>query len=374
MNLKTISIVSGVLVAAAIAVTVFDGGDSSGIETDPLVGKTLLSSDQARTIEQVEIKGPAGSPVKLHLDNGKEWLLEDGDISAPADVSRLRRMIKSLVDGSVLRFVTANPDRKASLNLDKAEVTLNHPGGSSEFRIGRNATGGGTFIEVVDSGRAYLVEGYISADTAISNWRDKTPFSFEADDIQKIEIGFPDNDRLYKFERTSAEGDYELKTSVEGKVAQADKVAQIANRFASLNYQNRINKDIKELEEAEPYFLTISLTDFQGNTSKTRIGRRPEGVPFEGWTPPAETEDKGDGETSEPKEEAKPPAGSVYLISEISDKDSAWSALMERFAFEVPSWTFEQLPTSIDDLLKNAPKPAEATDGTEEPNKTEATE
>lgn len=366
MKLKTIILVTAILLGLAILTSWFGGRPAEVKNQDPLVGKPLLQPEVVRGLTALEVTAQGGAPLRLERNPAGQWIVAS-DEGLPADLDRLRRLLSPLLEGDVLRFVTARPERKEGLDLDRGHLVLSGEGGATllDLKVGRTASAGGVYVEPAGEGRVYLLEGNLAVDAAANNWVDRTPLDFKPEDVQSVTISFPDEAQAppVTLSRASAEADWTASGWLDGATPREADLTRILRNLGSLRTTRQVDRDAPEAIEAEAFMREISVTTFAGATTTLRVGRRPEGVPPADWagaTTPEENPILGE-EGQPPAEPETPPAGKPFLELAFANSDAAWSAVADQYAFEIADWTFNQLPANPEAILTPpAPPPAPA--------------
>lgn len=349
MKLKPLALITTILVALAIFVSLPNGADPSTSD-DPFIGQSPLTAEDARALARLEITPASGDPIVLQADANGAWVTAQ-DAPLPVDLTLLRGLITSLRENEVNRFVTALPERKERLNLDNVRLTLYGADSKApllDLQVGRASSDGGTYVQPAGSEKAYLLDGSLSPATTYSAWTDKTPLdSFEVEDVAAVSVELGENAAPLNFSRN--EGDFILEGATEGESAQSAALETLARNLRNLRYTSTTPATDAAVVEAQTFARRYTLQLAEGGTLSVSIGRRParsEPAPEIAAADESDTE----SETSEP-ETIEIPAGKAYALITLEGVDSPWVQAVEGRAFEVAEWTFNQLPDTREDLV-----------------------
>lgn len=358
MKLKTIILVTAVLVVLAIVTSWWGGRPVAESSPDPLVGEPLITADALRDLGALEISGDDQEPVRVELDDAGHWVVASAG-GVPADVERLRRVAGTLAEARIARFVTARPERKEGLFMGDRRITLENAEGEEllDFEMGRTAAAGGVYIELGDEGRAYRLDQMPSVQMGNDAWIDRTPMEIEAADVQSVKVTFPDNTQTepVTFSRENADGDWTISGSGEGATARGSEVDRIVRNLVTLRTNKHVAKDDPAVVEAAEYRREILMTTFAGGTIRLEFGRRPAGVESgEKAEPELAAEGSGESDGAEPEPR---PAGTPYVWIDFGTTEAAWAAKAQDYAFEISEWVFNQMPDNPVPLIAPPPPP-----------------
>lgn len=360
MKLKTISLITLGLVVLAVLLSIFDRPRAAPAGEDTLVGRPLVDVESLREVAALEVTGSEDEPVRIERRDD-HWLVvsEDG---IPADFDRVRRTITPFVEGRIERFVTARPERKESLDLERVRLVLEGEDGDTllNLEIGRSASRGGVYVQPADSDRAYVFDANLAPPTSASSWIDHTPFEFAAEEVRRITVDFggvSEEDATLTFERPEEGGEWTVSGGADEAEVNVTELNALLGDLAGLRMTDRVPRSDPEAIEAESFAKTFRIETFEGAEVVIRVGRRPEGVPEAEWASPSEDDPPPDLTDAADEEEEETPAGTPFFFAEIENEASPWAGVADGFAFEISSWNFEQLPTEAADLV-NIPEAA----------------
>ena len=354
MKLKTIMLVTGVLLTLALLSSWLGGPRGKSENADPRVGHPLLEADALRGVTAVEIEAAAGAPVRVELADGGWIVASEGGV--PADLGRLRRILQPLANATVERFVTARPERKEGLDLQRHRLRLEGAEGAEilDLKIGRTASAGGVYVEPGADGRVYRLGESIALDATASNWIDRVLLAFAPEDVQAVKVGFPAEAAAapVTFSLPTAEATWTADGAEEGATVRASDLNRLLRNLGSLRMTRQVDRTDPAAVEAAASSRKFEVTTFGGTTYALSFGRRPEGTLSED-----ETEAGEGAETPAPA-----PAGRPFVQLEFVGYEAGWAPVADRYAIEIAEWTFNQLPANPAALL-TAPAPAPAATG-----------
>lgn len=338
----------------------------TSIADHPLVGDSLLPAEIAKAAASITLESNENSEtvrIEKHADG--HWHLPDY-YGLPADFSKLSSMIQSLVDASVQRAVTSNPDRLAAMNLGDKRLSIAQANGSQwQIELGENHERGGTFFKFADEAMAFLSEETLRLDTEVSNWAQKQIFNFTDDDITAVSLPLLDTGESIQFTRPDAESDFTSDALAEGETIDQVAIGRIIRSFASARYTEPVDPVEQDAIDARANEQTIELTLKDGQRYTIHIGRRPETEEIIEPQPAEEPETEVAADTEDPDAEpvpegpAKPetrtiPAGPVFIRATSTDDTFPYTQLEETVALKYSDYIYNQLPKTRDVLIEGA--------------------
>jgi len=355
MNPKTLSISAGILAVLA-ALVYFLKSAPSYTPDDPRVGQTLATLEDIEGVDAVAIRD--GEEAATLVREGSQWKVQER-YGMPIDFSRLRSRIESLVDTRIQRVVTTNPQRRAKLGFDTPTVVEFRDGDSAKLalEIGRSADGGRQFVRFADEDVVYLADSSLRFDAEPSRWIDKRLLRIEPEQVRRLSIEWADGQAL-EAAREDADSDWTAKAGAlpAGKAIDDAKADRLASRLANLAFTETADKGLEEVAAARRNSHSFELETEDGERYRYRIGRRPEVAVAKEEANAGDEDGEAGAET---EEEVETPAGPAYVFIEASDPEAPINRYMEQAAFKVASYQFTSLPQSRDELLADAPAPAD---------------
>ncbi|MGB0370430.1 MAG: DUF4340 domain-containing protein [Opitutales bacterium] len=351
MNLKNISILTAVLAVIAGILWIAQASKGGPIQSE-LVGEGLLDTQtiaEANTIQVFEDQ--SDSPSVEITKSGDDWTVP-GRYGLPADFSKISDLVNELADSKIIRAVTDNPDRIQTLNIGKTRVVFQKGEETlADISFGKEGNTQGYFTRVDRSSKVVLAEEKPFIQTDPEDWSVSTAWDFEWDSVTAI------SNSDYTFERENAETDFSIAGS-ESALEQTE-LKTAFSRLTNLRFQDLAPIGNAEVAEAMEHAMTYSVTLESGESFTFKFGRRPE------VKAPEKEENEADASeesAEDPQEDI--PAGTPYLIVEQTKASPLWTDIFAKYALEITSFNFEQLPESLEQfVVKPEPEAPE-----EEPN------
>lgn len=251
-----------------------------------------FSSASAEDITRIEITA-SGEAVDLTRDND-QWQI--GENRYPADESKVNNMLSAL-EGLTLTALVSEAGAYARYDLtEEKKITVKAWAGDSLVRsldIGKAAdTYRHTFVRISENTNVYHAQDNFrrTFDQTADALRDKTALSFNASDIQEIQIS-SGNDTIIlglqevpvEEETASIETEEEPKSEKtenvwladDGKAVETDTVERLLSQLAHLTCNGYLDDRRKEDLESPVHAVvlkgdeTYSLSVFEKDTSET---------------------------------------------------------------------------------------------------------
>jgi Domain of unknown function (DUF4340) len=200
MKLKVLALVSGILVALAVAAFAVNRwmNTPSGLGR---VGQTLMPDADPALARRIDIVSPDRT-VTLNSADGTVWTVAQQD-NFPVDTKKIKNLFVKLTTLKVAHQVTDNPDRLGELGLlTKDEnggklqaektgkvLTITGKDGKPVYglllgndRHGQGAmTFGGTYVRFPQEKAAYLISDSVLVDLRPEDWIDTNVLDVDAD-------------------------------------------------------------------------------------------------------------------------------------------------------------------------------------------------
>jgi len=358
MNIKNLYISAGVLAVLAI-ITSFLTRTSNAPLLDDRVGSSVVDAAKLRDTAKIVVETDGETMTLVNDEEKKAWVLEEKH-NLPTSYTRISQLARNVSDAKLQRLVSENPERIATLGFeggDRIRFVDKMGNDIVDFELGKETENGRQFLRYEGEDKAFLVNSTFFIDSNLDSWLEKKLVSFEAEDVTAITAKLQNGDKL-SVQRDNADADWTTEESLpEDKVLNQSSIGQIASKFANLSFTATADKDDPNVVAARENSHQFELRMNNGKSYTFTIGRQPE-VKIE-----KEVEKEGEnGETTtEIEEEVVTPEGPVYYFISSSDESDPVNEYMSRSAFEVSSYQFTSLPDAMEDLLSDAPEPAEET-------------
>ncbi|MCC5807929.1 MAG: DUF4340 domain-containing protein [Opitutales bacterium] len=364
MKLKTLALSISALAVVTAAVLWFDRPRDPSVHEDPRVGQPLVGTDILRDLDTLVLRADGTDAVTLRRDETRGWTVAEVH-DFPVDFPKLSRLVESLREAEIRRFVTRQPVRLERLDLGGHGLRLDAGDtGSLEGTFGRTSDDGGVYFRFADEDAAYLLSNNPRLDTNADAWARKTFLEVEAEEVQSIRFIWPDDRHPPLLAaRESADAPFAADPAPEGKVLNPERVTRFLDTLKTTRFNRTVERDVPEARDARPYRRGYELTLFDGSRLAFAVGRTPEHeVPA--WA----REDGALDWTAEDNADDEPeaiPAGPVVVWLEDVPEDSPWAGPATRRAFIVGDFVHGRQP-AYDQLLDGVPEAEEEEDGDEE--------
>ncbi len=353
MRLRPLFLTLAILAPVAAGVWWLQRPQAHPATLDPRVGQRLADPATLASAARIQIQADNRTLGFTRSAEGR-WSL-DGTPALPADLSRLGRLSSDLVTPKIERFVTANPSRIASLELDQAQISYFDAGGKPllALDLGKNADGGGRFLRFNAEPKAYLSRLNVNLDATPESWRDTTLVAgLKSADIASLTLQFPDTPNRVTFSRPAADKPWTSPATPAGQQVKAGLLDTQAGNLATLRYINLAPNLDPGVIAARILPREASFTTFSGRIVKITFARAAE-LP----APPAPA--PKEGETAPPPPPPAPPRP-VYVELTDTQPDALLVAAARTHAFEINEWIFTGLPAKSSDAFEPVPAPPAA--------------
>lgn len=348
MKLRPLLLSLAVLVPVAGAVWWLQRPAPAADSADARLGQRVIDPALVADAARVRIVS-GGQTLELVRNDKDRWTLA-GEPVLPADSAKLSRLVADLVEPKVERFVTTNPERLATLDLDAASIVFLDGSGKTllELDLGKNAdTGGGRFIRYGDEAKAYLARLKATIDAEPASWRDTTLVAgVKAEDIASVSINFPDTPAPVVFTRSAKDAAWTSPAAPENRPVKPSALSGPLSNLSSLRFTEATPLADEKVAAARDHSREITLTTFSGRTVKIAFLRAPE-------PPPAPKPEVKEGETPPPEPPAAPRP--VYVEVTDSQPDAVLAEAAKTHVFEIADWIYTSLPAKADDIFEPAP-------------------
>ncbi len=341
MKLKSLTNAFATLAVLAILVTILAPGSGRRPER---AGEAVVEPEQIRGAVRIVLREAGREPI-LMMRKGQHWKLGGSD-PLPVDSERLTSLFGNLLDLKYERFVTSKQETLDRINLDASSIVIGTNEEPEKFKLrkGKDAPGG-FYFALGDDQEAWQAEGSLSLNSLIYSWISREPIPWTSEEVVSIATPFEVAGAPLSFVRADAGETFKGEAMRKGEEPRSEVVAKLASDIVPLRFTNYEPKDAEAVVEAMKFAKTWSVTSKDGETITFSIGRTPERT-----EPPAEGDEGGEPKTV--------PAGTAYVTFESSTRNSPWTQAFDKFAFEVSSFYFEQLPTAREELVIDGLKAA----------------
>lgn len=374
MKIKPLAITTAILAATAATLWLATRDAFKPVNENPLVGRQILPGDTASGATRIEIATGGQTAVIIQRADGGLWTLP-GYFSLPADFQKLTRLVSDLMETSIERAVTKDPERLERLSLGQESVRL-YEGDTQTWAMesGDPGPNGGRFIKLASDETAFLIPEAPTLDTTLANWVQKQVLDPERASIQTATLPLLDTGEHIRLHRDNKDADFSTDNTAEDETLNQSEVSRIINGLLSARFSEARPADDPDAAAAAANAHTITLTTFAGIEYTLQIGRRPEQrieQPATGGTDAQTAEEPADAQTAE--DEAEPPevktipAGPVFISYASTDPGFIFADARDNAALKFPDYTYSRLPATRATLFEK-PEPEEPADATDAAN------
>ena len=253
MNLKVMSIVTGLLLLVAVAGVLLDRlGDS---ETDKgRVGKTLIENVDISNARAIHVLSDEGEVNLKYVDN--KWLVQEQDMF-PAGPNKIQAFLFRLAQAKIEHEVTSNPDKLAGLGLlrldennnkfekDKTGTvfSIRDESGNNIYQLligtdrrkhtGLRPTVGGQYVRFPESTSAYLIPSPLFLERVAKDWLRARIFDFKHEELfSGFRVRQPGKKDVV-FARKDAKSPWQVE-GVDASKLDKDEVKNLAQRIGEI--------------------------------------------------------------------------------------------------------------------------------------------
>ena len=349
MRLRPLFLTLAILTPVAAGVWWLQRPQALPATLDPRIGQRVADPATLATAARIQLEADKRTLAFTRSPEGR-WTL-DGTPALPADVTRLGRLSTDLLAPKIERFVTANPARLASLELDQTRIAYLDATGKNllALDLGKNADGGGRFLRFNNEAKAYLGRLNVNVDATPDSWRDSALISgLKAADIASLTIQFPDTANRATFSRTAADKPWTSQATPAGQQVKASLLDSQAGNIATLRYTNLAANLDPGVIAARILPREVSFNTFTGRIVKISFARAAEHP-----TPPAPPAKEGESTPPPPPVPPRP----VYVEITDTQPDTVLVAAAKTHAFEIADWIHTSLPKTASEAFEPVTAP-----------------
>ncbi len=197
----------GLVIAAGLVFAVALYSSASRNRPQTAQGRKLLPelAGELATVTAVTLRKAGGAEVVLHRSAAGWTVVQRGDY--PADVGKLRALLTSLGDATIVEEKTAEPASFAAVGVDDpahggggTSLTVAAKSGTQSVIVGK-PSGGSSFVRRADENQSYLVEPAITPEAEPRGWIDPRLLDVSAAVIERLAVKLADG-TAYTLRRT----------------------------------------------------------------------------------------------------------------------------------------------------------------------------
>jgi hypothetical protein len=347
MKLKPLAVTVAVLAALSVAAH-FLSRPPPPPASDPRVGRPAADRAGIEKAARLRITDAGGGSLLLVKQPDASWRIASHH-GLPVAFDRLARFMQDLADSKILRFVTARPERLASLDFTRTQIALLDDAGREYWSVslGKISDAGGRYVHFGTETKAYIarLDSWIETDPHF--WADPTLLKLPPETIAKVEIGF-DAAPAMTVARAGRDAPFTTASAPAGRRLDAGKITALLETFASLAFSDFADPADPAALAARRRSRQLRLTTFDGKTYLVALGQAP------GKTPAGPAAIPGLPAPAAPAAQAAQPAP-VYAFISCGDAAAPVNALMKLRAFQVNASLYAGLPQNPGDLFTATP-------------------
>lgn len=332
MTEKQTTILGFVTLVAVLGAVWFLFGEKSG--SQDFAHDSALYPDLAERLGDVASVTITGTNIATHIEqDGALWKIAEKD-GYPADITRIRTLLKGLADARVLHVKTDNPALYDRLSLGEGALHI-HVGDKDkntlvDLEIGDRTYENNSFSSYVrptDNARSYQVSAIPEVVATPLQWLDQTLLHLDRTRISRITLNLEDGN-AYTLSRSSPDTAFSLEG--ESKEGQKDSTAlmdMVATAYTDLRFKDVKGQIARHLEEAGKNKGQSIVQTFDGLTLRFAFTHSPD-ESGDAWVTIEADYAKPDEETL-PQMLTDVPKDGEQEASQLSDRFSGWAFLLD---------------------------------------------
>lgn len=202
MNTKSLLVLVLLAVLGIASYTLVSQQNS--VNRSAAIGQVLLADviAQVNVIDRINITAANNQTRVTLVKQGTTWQVEQRDFY-PADMSKIRSLVMSLLEAKILEEKTSNPELYARLGVEDMShadaqgmlVTLYYAGQTTNLIIGNPGPqlNKNRYVRKPEEATTWLVDRKIDVKHELTHWLNKSLFSVEPDQIAQIAITVGDS-------------------------------------------------------------------------------------------------------------------------------------------------------------------------------------
>lgn len=337
--------VAGVCVVATALILLRD--DDGGAPALAATDATLVPRDALASATRFDITN-AGATATLVKGPDGVWVVENYH-GLPADFDRLARLIRDLAAAKLEDVASTAPETIARLEFGPQQIVV-HPASGTPFtlEIGKASAGGGRFVRRTGDPAAYTSSFNAFLDGSPRGWADTRLATFEPAAVRTIRARFADG-ATFEATRADATSAYGTTSLPEGRQLDLSTLDRLVTTLSTLRFTDTTDTTAEDAVAAREHERVYELGLDGGATLTFAIGRRPAPPP-----PPAPAPADGEAAATPPAAPAPQP-GPVFVRVAHSDPTAPINAWMQRRAFQIGEWQWQQFPENATGLAVALP-------------------
>lgn len=267
-NLTKLAAVAVLALGLAVWVGVSRTPTTTAMSTaQPLVAGL---KDGLNEVKQVRIVGAESKPIVTLAKSEAGWTVAEKD-GYPADVAKVREMLMRLADAKLIEPKTSVEASYGKLGVedvakpesDGALVEIDGLAKPARVIVGHynGRAGDGTFVRLADDKQSYLAKGNLAVDKTTANWLRRDLVDVSTARIDQVTITTAGKTvRAYK--NTADDANYQVADVPKGRELDSEFIANgLASVLAGLRFEDVLKADAATPPEASH---AVKYTTFEG--------------------------------------------------------------------------------------------------------------
>ncbi len=378
MGTKKILILSAI---AAILFIVVGQIDKRTNDTDTDEKRLFIEalSDKVESLDSITVE-TSGNQLVAKLTRGEsDWRVDSAD-SYPADMSKIRELVQSLVDAEIIESKTAKAEFYSRLGVEDVsdanavgtKVTLQMSSGTIAVIVGKTATNGGIYARMGDQAQSWQLKDSITVVKDANLWLDADVLNITADRVQSVRIRHSDTESVFLEKESKSQENFNLVDLPEGRelsfesVANATGSALASLRLESVRKFKVSSSDTDDVSDSEGAVdanttpVEIKFTTFDGVTLELNATKESDDY----WVSISAHFDQSLAEKyltdplvpvsddASSSEDEAPKSLDVAAIETRKEEVESINARVSGWEYKLPSYKFDNINKHLDDFLK----------------------
>lgn len=230
-----IGLAAALVVLTVLAIYGQRSGESPGAagEVDQVLLPELATS--LATIDRVAVVGAGNEPVATLLRREERWVVAEKD-DYPADIGKIREVLRALSEARVVERKTSNPDYYDRLGVspveeaDSAGVAVAAYAGDEQVAavvVGDAAGSGYHYVRPQQGDTSFMVDRELDVPRSVAEWVDPTIVDIRGARVREVVIEHPDGETLRVYKEDADEANFSVEGVPEGRELQYPGVANV---------------------------------------------------------------------------------------------------------------------------------------------------
>jgi hypothetical protein len=347
-----IGLAVALIVLTVLAIYGQRGGDAPGGAD---VGRPLMPELESALdrVDRVAVVGGGNTPIATLLRREDRWVVAEKD-EYPADVAKIRDVLRGLAEARIVERKTANPAYYDRLGVESVDaetasgVAITARAGDNDVAaviVGDGAGSGYHYVRPLNQDTSFMVDRELEVPRNVAQWVDPTIVDVRGARVRQVEIQHPDGEIVRLSKADEQQTNFTVEVVPTGRELQYPGVANV------------IGNALRELRLED---VEASSSAADGQDPVRAIFRT-----FDGLLVAVEGSSRGDGGTwielearadaTGPEAAEASPAADADTAAPTLDPASEANDINRRVAgwrYRIPSYQFDQMTRRLEDLLQ----------------------